>query len=163
MTHAEPCPGCGGFFAPSTGPVHRYMVSSPACWRAFGALMAAEYADPRLMPVHRLSVDAYAVQHPGGDNRQAIQSVGLHLSRLYMQLHRRLSPAEAHDFMLRAGKRKAELEKVVPPRFFTITVSDVAQAAGSAKHEELVRAWAEAAWADWAHVHDAIRRWANSI
>ncbi|MDZ7628938.1 MAG: DUF5946 family protein [Parvularculaceae bacterium] len=45
--------------------------------------------------MHRLSVDAYAVQHPGGASRQAIQSVGLHLARLYIQLEHPHTPKES--------------------------------------------------------------------
>ncbi len=156
----ERCPGCGGEFAPRLGVVHRYMTSSPACWAAFGIVLAAEYAEPELMPVHRLSVDAFAVQHPGDGSRQAIQSVGLHLSRLHMQLEAKLTPSQANEFMLRAGRRKEELPVLAPPNSFKVTVAKVAPVAGTAAHEPAVREWAESAWADWVHVHDFIRRWA---
>ena len=75
MTSSEVCPGCGAGFAPFDGPVHAYLESSAACWNAFGQVLAREYSDARHAPIHRLTVDAYCVQHPGGDSRQAIQSV----------------------------------------------------------------------------------------
>lgn len=159
----ERCSGCGGEFAPLTGPVHRYMLSSPACWAGFGAIMAAEYADQTLTPVHRLSVDAFAVQHPGNGSRQAIQSVGLHLARLYMQIEGGLDPAAANAFMLRAGKRKAELQYLGPPAKFQLTVSDVAPFAGTLDHPLKVRAWAQSAWAAWAPQHQTVRRWAATV
>ena len=44
------------------------MTSSPECWAAFGALLAVQYSEPARMAYHQLLVDAYAVQHPGGDH-----------------------------------------------------------------------------------------------
>jgi hypothetical protein len=139
------------------------MTSSPACWAAFGEVLTAEYADPQLMPVHRLSVDAFAVQHPGDGSRRAIQSVGLHLSRLHVQLEAQITPEQANEFMLRAGKRKSELPALQPPKSFEITVSHVAPIAGTAAHAAVVREWARSAWNDWAHAHQFVRRWAAAV
>lgn len=163
MTKApEACIGCGGLFMACDGPVHDYMDSSPACWRAFCEVLAAEYAAPELQPVHRLSVDAYAVQHPGGDSRQAIQSVGLHLARLYIQLEHPRPPYETNDFMRRFASRKTTLERLKPPQRFSITVADVAPFAGTRQHESKVRDWAHAAWSDWRVAHESVRRWATA-
>ena len=70
------CLSCGGVFPDIDGPVHRYMKSSPGCWAVYGEVLAREYEDPYFFEVHRLTVDAYAVQHPGSTDRQSIQSVG---------------------------------------------------------------------------------------
>ena len=157
----ERCIGCGGEFVAVEGPVHRYMTSSPACWAAYGRILAAEYSDPVLMEVHRLSVDAFAVQHPGQGSRQAIQSVGLHLARLFFQLERRASPEESHAFMLRAAARKAELPKLPAPASFEITVADVAPLAGTPGHAAAVRKWAESAWRAFGPAHAFILDWAS--
>lgn len=159
----ERCPGCGGEFVAQDGPIHRYMVSSPACWAAYGEVLAAEYADANLMPVHRLSVDAFAVQHPGDGSRQAIQSIGLHLCRLHMQLEIGLSPEQANEFMLRAGTRKAEFPPLSSPPSFQVTVAEVAPLAGAATHVETVRRWAQSSWNDWSHVHGFVRKLSAAI
>jgi len=52
------CPGCGSRLPAVEGPVHAYMTSSPACWAAFNAVIAREFGNPDLMPIHRLTVDA---------------------------------------------------------------------------------------------------------
>jgi hypothetical protein len=156
----EKCIGCGGEFEPELGPVHSYMTSSPACWAAFGRILAAEYSDPRLMPAHRFSVDAFAVQHPGNSSRQAIQSVGLHLARLHFQLERNASPADANAFMLRVAARKAELPRLTPLSSFKVTTAQVQLLAGTSKHESAVREWAQSAWDDWASAHEFIKHWA---
>jgi hypothetical protein len=136
------------------------MDSSPACWSAFGHILAAEYSNPDLMAVHRLSVDAFAVQHPGGESRQAIQSVGLHLARLQFQLEHGPQPDEANAFMLRIAARKHTLPRLAPPAGYRVTTADVAPVAGTGEHEEAVRKWAEDAYQCWAHAHEFIRAWA---
>lgn len=149
-------------FAPHDGPVHRYMMSSPACWDAFGGVLACEYSDPALMPTHRLSVDTYAMQHPGDDSRAAVQSIGLHLARLMIQLASPLPPKETNNVMLGLGQRKSSLPTLRGPRAFRMTVAEVAPHAGTAKHAEIVREWARSTWDDWAEHHIIIRAWVES-
>ena len=76
----QPCFSCGGCFERHEGPTHKYMLSSPGCWKAYGELLAREYGNPLLFgAVHRLTVDAYALQHPGNpSDRRATQSVWIH-------------------------------------------------------------------------------------
>ncbi|MDP3802358.1 DUF5946 family protein [Brevundimonas sp.] len=155
------CPGCGSRLPAVEGPVHAYMTSSPACWAAFNTVMAREYSDPGLMAVHRLSVDAWAVQHPGDGSRRAIQSVGLHLARLMVQLDQGLEGEAANAAMLAFAARKAELPELPPRPVYALTVADVVGAEAPEAHAAAVRRWAEAVWADWSDCHDFIRRWAH--
>ncbi|HAH09308.1 MAG TPA: hypothetical protein DCL48_04320, partial [Alphaproteobacteria bacterium] len=144
------------------GPVHAYMTSSPGCWAAFGRVLAAEYSMPHLMPTHQLSVDTYAAQHPGDPaDRRAVQSVGLHLARLWRQLECPTPPMETNDIMRGFAARKAGLPYLPPPARFTMTVADVAPFAGTAQHGERVLAWARATWQDWRGAHAAITAWAE--
>jgi len=155
------CPGCGARLPAAEGPVHAHMTSSPACWAGFNTVMAREYETPALMPVHRLSVDAWAVQHPGDGSRRAIQSVGLHLARLYVQLDRGLSGEAAIAAMLTFAARKADLPELPPRAAYRMTVADVIEATELADHAKAVRAWAEAVWADWSDQHAFIRLWST--
>jgi hypothetical protein len=139
------------------------MESSPACWQAFGEVMAREYGNAALMQTHRLSVDAYAVHHPGGDSRQAIQSVGVHLVRLCMFLERGLTPEAANDAMLRAGKQKAKMFKLArPANLGAVTVQDVLATHSEEAHVETVRRWAQSVWQAWSDHHATIRMWADA-
>lgn len=134
------------------GPTHNYMEGSAACFELFTQILAWEYSDPALLPTHRMTVDAYAVQHPGrGATRQQIQSVGLHLARLGLQLGAPLPPKETNDVMLGLGKHKHTLDYLEPPERFTMTVANVAPFAGSSRHSDKVREWAD-------H-HSYIRSW----
>lgn len=139
------------------------MESSPGCWAAFGVVLAREYSSPSLAAVHRLSVDTYAVQHPGGDSRQAIQSVGVHLVRLCLFLERGLGAEEANAAMLRVGKTKhAMFHLPRPPTLGVITVADVLAATDEAAHSEAVRNWAGSAWRAWEEHHETVRKWAGA-
>lgn len=160
---ALPCPGCGAPFDPISGPVHEYMESSPGCWRAFGEVLAREYGDPDLFAVHRLTVDAYAVQHPGGHSRQAVQSVGVHLVRLCLFLEQGLGPKEANAAMLRVGRTKASMGKLPHPACLgAVTVADVLAAGSKEEHARVVRLWAQAAWQAWPASHEQVRQWASA-
>lgn len=154
------CPGCGALLVGIEGPVHRYMDGSPACFEKFNTILAFEYSDWRLQSTHRLTVDTYAVQHPGEEGtRQQIQSVGLHLARLGLQLDRPTPPKETNDVMLSLTKGKHTLELLKPPKNFSMTAADVALYAGTPLHAEKVKAWAMSAWNDWSAHHDYIKEW----
>ncbi len=73
------CFSCGALAPDIDGPVHRYMDSSPGCWALFGEVLAREYSDYNYASHHRLTVDAYAVQHPGKPSPPSIGSVAVHL------------------------------------------------------------------------------------
>jgi uncharacterized protein DUF5946 len=138
------------------------MDSSPACWHAFGLVLAREYQTPILQSIHRLSVDSYAVQHPGGTSRQAVQSVGVHLARLCLFLEHGLSAEDANAAMLRVGKIKADMFQLARPASLgSVTVADVAAADDATRHIETVHQWARAAWLAWSEHHETVRRWAR--
>lgn len=136
------------------------MEGSAACFELFNQLLAYEYSDPTLQQTHRLTVDTYAVQHPGTEKtRQQIQSVGLHLARLGLQLDAPRSPVETNQVMLGLGEFKHTLGYLPPPEQFNMTVADVAPFAGSKRHSEMVKEWASATWNDWSDHHSYIRNW----
>lgn len=160
MRLRETCVGCGAEFEQVDGPVHEYMHSSPACFAAFNRLLVEEYSSHELKDVHRLTVDTWAVQHPGfKEERRAIQSIGLHLARLFLQLQSPRPPAETNAVMLDFSRHKATLKYLAPPVTFGVTVADVAPFAGSSSHAEQVRRWAEATWRDWSAHHGYVRQW----
>ena len=102
------------------------------------------------------------MQHPGGDSRQAIQSVGLHLARLMVQLETRRPPMETNEVMRQVAGRKASLTRLSPPKKFSNTMADVAPFAAGPHHADKGRDRARAAWNDWRHAHAYIRRCATA-
>lgn len=159
-----PCPACGARLPDTRGPTHRYMESSPGCWAAYGEVMARAYLDPAFAEYYRLSVDAYAVQHPGRPSRPSIQSTGVHLIRLHLLLERGLGMAEANNAALGAGSTKHTfcwLEP--PPSVGALTVADVARTGTVDEFRDSIAAWAESAWAAWAPHHATIAAWAADL
>ncbi len=157
------CIWCKGAFPAEDGPTHEYMESTPGCWSAFGRVLAREYEDQRHFAVHRLTVDAYAVQHPGAPSRQSIQSVGVHLVRLCLFLEHNLAPAQANNAMRAAAKNKSQYYWLVPPADLgALTVADVEVASGVEAHMSAVRNWASQMWKVWSPHHSTVRSWANA-
>jgi hypothetical protein len=154
------CIGCGGIFEDREGPTHRYMESSPGCWAVYGEVLAREYSDPSHASLHRLTTDAYAVQHPGRPSPQSVQSVALHLMSLCLVLERGLDPNRTTAFLKAAAGDKESYVWLAPPLSLgAITVQDVHRAASASEHKRLVRAWAESAWTAWSAHHATIGRW----
>ena len=159
-----PCHGCGARFEHIDGPVHAYMDSSPGCWAAYGAVLEREYSNPILLRTHRLSVDAYAVQHPGQPSRQSIQSVGLHLLRLILLLEHGLSTESANDAMLHLGRYKHVFFWLEPPASRgSVTVADVVQCQTTEDHARAVQAWARSALSQWSIHHKTLEQWRREI
>ncbi len=162
--HPVPCPGCGGLFPDCTGPVHRYMESSPGCWAAYGRVMAREYSEPALADVHRLSVDAYAAQHPGQPSPQSMRSVGVHLVRLCLTVERGFDVRESNRVMVAVSTVKGRFGWLEPPASLgRVTVGHVATAASLDDHRTAVRAWSQSEWEAWAVHHGTVRAWAQSL
>jgi len=133
------------------------MTSSPACWAAFGEVMAREYADPALMAVHRLSVDAYAVQHPGGRDDQSVRSVSFHLARLCLTVAHGLAPAPVDAAMRQVAQARTDWLRP-PAERGAITVGHVRGAPTPEHHAEAAGLWARSAWAAWAVHHPTVLR-----
>ncbi len=157
------CCGCGTMVPDEPGSGHRYLESAPACWRIFGEVLAREYTDSKYYAVHRLSVDAWAVQHPGHESAQTIQSAAVHLVRLCMVIERAWPLERANTVMLTFSKRdKSKMRWLTPPvSMGTVSVLDVAKATDSASHCDVVWKWATATWNAWSQHHLQIHEWIN--
>ena len=136
------------------------MLSSPGCWATYGEVLAREYQDPAYMRFHRLTVDAYAVQHPGVDVSQARNSVGIHLSRLWLLFERGWPISRANDAMLTITAKKMHYPWLTPPvQRGALTVRHVLAAGSPAEHEAAVDEWAQSVWRAWEAHHATVRAW----
>ena len=157
----ERCPGCGALLPAHEGETHRYVESSPACWAAYAEVLAREYADPAYMAVHRLTVDAYAAQHPGRPSPQAIRSVGAHLIALHAVIERGL-PHRAALHLIRRSVETLRFEWLEPPaERGRVRVTDVLAARTPDEHGERVRRWARSVWDAWSPHHARVATWAR--
>jgi hypothetical protein len=158
-----PCPGCGALTPESDGPTHPYIGASPGCWAIFSEVLAREYADPRYLSIHRLTTDAYAVQHPGIPSRQSIQSVAVHhLIGLYYVLERGYNFEGATQALRQGLRRRAAFTWLEPPAYPQgLTILEVHQAQGFDEHTQAVQRWAQSVWQAWSAYHEVVRGWAK--
>ena len=151
---SDKCFACGGRFVAVEGPTHKYMLSSPGCWNAYGELLAREYESPVLFgAVHRLTVDAYALQHPGdASDRRARKSVWVHYAALYLSLRKKEDHSRIPAIMQKLTVRTFPALPLAPAQF-DVTLEDVL-ARGKTNHISAVKAWADSAFEAWAELED---------
>lgn len=158
----EPCPGCAERYLRHVhDETHPYLGASAACWAAFGELLAREFGDLAYGRVHRHTVDVYAVQHPGRDDRRQRQSVALHLVALCQWLEHELSVERLNTITQRLASSDRAWPWLAPPVGFPLTVADVLEASTGAAHVALVRRWGIATWEAWSEHHVTVRGWAR--
>jgi hypothetical protein len=146
------CPGCGAVLAATPAPAEEHPGASPSCWRLFEVTVrglrddAAQ--DPQAAALLQLAVDTYDAQHlpPGGPSTAAV--------RLCLALERGPAVLDRADATAPRGLR--------PPPRWTTTVADLAADLDVVDLPALVRAWADATWADWAPAAAELRRAADA-
>ncbi len=152
----EICPDCGVTLPRADGTAHPYFGASASCWALYGEILAKEYSDPRYMKVHRMTVDAYAAQHPGKPERRAIQSVHIHLAGLYLVVEKQ-APAAFVRRVIAELTMEPDLCWLEPPDSLgPITIFDVVRARSPEAHETIVTQWARAVWAAWQAHHSIV-------
>jgi hypothetical protein len=151
----ELCVGCGAEVEQFDGPIHRYMTSAPGCWERYGELLGVLAIEPSLRTARQMCVDAYAAQHPGTSNPQAIQSVAVHLLNFHDYLVRG-RPVGVPRFVIHKGA----FRWLHPPSFVaTRTVFDMPLSGSGDAIMIAARAWAESVWAAWSAQHAQIATW----
>ncbi len=154
------CPQCGAVCDDAAGgPVHPYLVSSPGCWAAFGALQADEMARFGYPPVHGLAVDAYAASHGGdGSQRRDRQSVCIHLMALCAVLERGETPGGRIALLQRLTARKLPWPHLRRPEGVpALSHQHMAGAADLDAYSGRGRAWAAAVWSFWSPRQPQVR------
>ena len=166
------CPGCKAFFPKKEGPPHRYGVSSSECWAAFTELLAYEGMHYGYPDIHRLVVDAYAVQHPQNTALQvelgisqrliaaSIKSVAIHLIALYLALVKKVELKRINRMMNHILTSGAIFDPLDPPsQLGSITVIDIAQASNFEEYTQWAWKWVQSAWNAWTPHHEIVQSW----
>lgn len=150
------CPGCGLVGGPAEGPTHPYMLSSPRCWSLYGELLAVGGG--------QLSIDSYAVQHPGVPESRSIQSVGVHLVSLCAAFERSWPHERATHLIHRAVDLNPGWQWLDPePPLGTITVAEVVGENDLIARSEIVTSWAEEMWGVYEDHHSLVRQWLDAV
>jgi hypothetical protein len=129
----------------------------------YGEVLAREYSDFAYARHHRLTVDAYAVHHPGQPSPQTIRSVAVHLASLYLVLERGWRIDVITPIMKRMADHKSGYFWLEPPGDLgPVTVADIWAAEDADAHGKVAQAWADCAWAAWEAHHDQVRKWVGA-
>lgn len=130
------------------------------CQKLFDEVIAREFADYRYGRLHRLTVDAYALQHPEPYMRSG-KSFVAHLTGVCAALEH--DDAQAVNQAVQRwlnGPRVVERPEPPPPlKRGNLTVTYLHAAADPEEHVKRVQEWAQSAWRAWSAYHDLARQW----
>ena len=130
------------------------------CRLLFEEVIAGEFSDYRYGRVHRLTVDAYALQHPDAYMRSG-KSFAAHLTGMCAACEREDAP-EVNRAVQKWLSTNPQIEKPArlpgPGRRGALTIAYVHGAADANEHVARVREWARDVWGAWAEHHDLARR-----
>ena len=159
------CVGCHGVVPAFDGPIHRYMTAAPGCWRAYTELLGGGSLPPS--PAVGLTVDAYAVTHPGVPGPQSTPSVWIHLLTLCFVLERRWPVDQAVRLRRLGADAFHGWPWLAPPDSMgEVSAIDVAAALASGDGSSAIsmtRRWVDGAWAAWASHHPVVRARADAL
>lgn len=152
------CEPCGGKYPVSDGPVHAYVLATPGCWAAFGAVQADEMTRYGYPPAHQLVVDAYMASHPGNyDDRRSRQSVVVHLVSICGLLERSWDVQRSREAMRRHVRKGDEFPAHERGPAGKLTVTHMTNTADVDEYAKRAHEWAEDVWQSWHTHHDYIR------
>ena len=128
------------------------------CLKIFEGILAREFSDYRYGRIHRLTVDAYSLQHPDKHMRSG-KSFAAHLTGMCAALGDEDAPAlnRAVQQWLSTNPR-IDKPAHIPQRRGSLNVTHVHGAADADEHVQRVRDWARGVWGAWREHHGLARR-----
>ena len=144
------CPECG---APVAG-------GRAGCQKLFDEVLAREFGDFRYARLHRLTVDAYALQHPSEYMRSG-KSYAAHLTGMCAAMEMD-DPRDVNEAVQRWLNGAKAIERPSEPeasRRGELTIAHLHAAAQAEEHLVRVREWAGSVWDAWRDYHDVARQW----
>ena len=145
---------------------------TPECWAAFNRLLAYEAEHFGYPEEHRLTVDAYGVQHPQNFElqkqldieerliRASVQSVGRHLIGLYCAVEKKMPLLTISSVMGQVIKHGDKLELLTPGESMgEITIANFSPEFSEEEYKEFAWAWAQSGWNAWSDKHELVRSW----
>lgn len=130
------------------------------CRVLFDEVLAREWGDYRYARLHRLTVDAYSLQHPREYMRSG-KSFVAHLTGMYAALEadeRWTATNQAVQRWLN-GPRVIKKSNPPPRRRGELTIAHLHQAADADEHRRRVQEWARSAWEAWSDLHGLAKHW----
>ena len=144
------CPDCGAA-------VHG---GRAGCQNLFDEVLAREFGDYRYAREHRLTVDAYSLQHPAEYMRSA-KSYAAHLTGVYAAVEGDTAAGtnQAVQRWLSSPQSLTRPDHPPPRRRGTLTIAHVHEAENPDEHVRRVREWAESTWDAWRGYRSLAEQW----
>ena len=142
------CESCGAVVAQGTD----------GCLKLFEETLAREFGDYRYGRIHRLTVDAYSLQHPDKYMRSG-KSFAAHLTGMCAAVEHEDAPAlnQVVQQWLSTNPHVARPARL-PERRGSLTIAYIHGAPDADEHVRRVREWARDVWGAWSEHHDLARR-----
>jgi len=123
------------------------------CVQIFEEILAREFSDYRYGKIHRLTVDAYSLQHPEAYMRSG-KSFAAHLTGMCAALEYEDPPAlnRAVQKWLSANP-KIDKPVDLPDQRGNLTITYIHRASDADEHIQRVREWARDVWSAWSEHH----------
>ena len=133
------------------------------CLKLFEEILAREFSDYRYGRIHRLTVDAYSLQHPDKYMRSG-KSFAAHLTGMCAALESE-DALTINQTVQKWMSKNPKIDKPArlpnPKQRGRLTVAYVHSAADADEHVKRVREWAQDVWAAWSAHHELARRLIN--
>jgi hypothetical protein len=123
------------------------------CLKLFEEILVREFSDYRYGKIHRLTVDAYSLQHPDSYMRSG-KSFAAHLTGIYAALEAK--DALAVNRTVRkwlSTNPKIEKPAGLPLHRGKLTITFIHSAVDADEHSKRVREWAREVWRAWNEHH----------
>lgn len=163
----EPCFACGAEVpAKPGGKLPDQMKASAGCWAAFGKVLRREYQKPGYRENHRLTVDAYTVQHPAEPSPAAARQIAFRLISLCAVIEQGVPQGKVSRILEWLSEQGPDYDWLEPPPAQArgdVTVRDVVKARNAESHVDMVEVWARSAWKAWRPHHDEVRGWLTAL
>jgi Family of unknown function (DUF5946) len=128
------------------------------CLKIFEEILAREFGDYRYGRIHRLTVDAYSLQHPEEYMRSG-KSFAAHLTGMCAALEYEdtLTINQTVQKWLSTNP-KVEKPAELPEHRGSLTITYIHGASDAEEHSRRVREWAQDVWGVWSKHYDLARR-----
>ena len=142
------CEDCGNIVA----------EGKAGCLRMFEEVIAREFSDYRYGRQHRLTVDAYSLQHPDEYMRSG-KSFAAHLTGM-CAAHEDEDASATNQLVQKWLSTNPRIEKPahLPERRGGLTVTYISDAIDADEHVRRIREWARDVWGAWYEHHELARR-----
>jgi hypothetical protein len=145
---ADVCESCGAVAA----------QGKAGCLKLFEEVLAREFSDYRYGKIHRLTVDAYSLQHPDEYMRSG-KSFAAHLTGMCAALEYQdaLTLNQVVQKWLSTNPDIAKPAQL-PEQRGDLTIAYIHSASDADEHVKRVREWAQDTWSAWSEHHELARQ-----